>query len=148
MSPTATFAGDVRLTYSEGLPCFGVESSVSESQSRRKEEISESSSLSGQRVNVEFETYINLNAIYNLGRPLAKAIPVVIRFEDGFYYVSNSELGILVGGDSCAEAIEEFCSFFVQDFQTWTETPDTKLTEKALNIIGVTRLPSNSLLPF
>lgn len=133
MSPTSAYIDDVQVSYSGGLPCSTAESSATEDEPAYGE-LSEDSTFSEESVSVRYETDMVINVVPKLGRPLSKAIPLKIQYEDGFFSISNKELQILVGGETCAEALEEFYTFFCQDYRTWIETPDERLTEKALRI--------------
>lgn len=72
-----------------------------------------------------------LTQIPGLSYKLKKPVPVTIEPEEDFYYVHNDELDINEGGASPETALDEFYTFFVNDFENWLNSSDKELSEDA-----------------
>ena len=67
-----------------------------------------------------------LSEVRNL--KLKQLIPITIRHESGYYYISNAELDITEGGSSLEQALREFADFFLEDYLNWRDAKDSELT--------------------
>lgn len=66
--------------------------------------------------------------------PLKKKIPVVVTYERGYVFATNTELDISLSAATVDEALSEFSAFFAVDFSHWMETPSEKLTANAARL--------------
>jgi hypothetical protein len=81
---------------------------------------------------IEYSMPSSLSNVYNL--KLRKPIPVTIRLENGYFFVSNTELEITEGGSSLEQALGEFTDFFLDDYLNWRNIKDSEITAKAARI--------------
>lgn len=73
---------------------------------------------------------IRLWEITGLGK-LKKPIEIGVESSEGFFVLSNEELGIVEGGNSFAEAVAEFCSFFAADYNNLAGAGERDLADDA-----------------
>jgi len=74
------------------------------------------------------ETMIFKKTIPNSDLTLKKPLPIKIKREEGFFFLSNDYLYIYVGADNLKEAKEEFYDFFINDYKNLITTKEDELS--------------------
>lgn len=76
---------------------------------------------------------LELTTITGIGY-LKTPLKVSVRFSNGYYAISSSELDIHEGGNTLLSALQSFEYFFLEDFRNWQDSSDAMLTEDALSL--------------